>query len=620
MPASVLFSTPSVSRGLSRAFACAGLLMCASLTSVSALAAAPIKLSGTMAPGGNVSSSFGVDDIFIAVAGTPRRAVFLADRETNGVIELWSVPLTGGAPTKLSGTMVSGGSVSTVKMSPDGNFVAFSSNRVSTGKRELWLSPVDGSAAPVNLSNSALATGGVSQFDWSPNSQRVVFMADRDVAGNLDLYSVLTSGSLTKLSSAMTVGGLAVAEFKISNDSTRVVFRGDLSSDNVFELYSVPINGGSAFVRISGSFLAAASVNSFLLTPDSARAVFLMNRDDSAKVELYSNTLIAPSATPAKLSGFLVLGGDVTDIRVSANSQRAVFMAFKDSATTREVYSAPIDGVSGPALVKISGTMVAGGSALFSRLAVSTDSQRVVFIADKDLDGVLSLYVAPIATANAAVRLSEAPQVGISVDSFVISPDAQRVVFSMTSPAKLFSVPVNGGAVADLTAPTTAASAFLGTNVSATGYRIFGYEITPDSKSVITAFQRNSSTSRELFSLPVSGGAGTNLSGAIVASGTVSKAVISNDSTNVVFAADKDISNQRELYSVSANGGGAALDIDGDGQVLATTDGLMLMRYQLGIRGAGLIGGITFAGSATRTTAVAIEEHLRRLSDAATGW
>jgi hypothetical protein len=43
------------------------------------------------------------------------------------------------------------------------------------------------------------------------------------------------------------------------------------------------------------------------------------------------------------------------------------------------------------------------------------------------------------------------------------------------------------------------------------------------------------------------------------------------------------------------------LDIDGDGEVKATTDGLINLRAMLGIRGDGLLSGITFATHASRT-------------------
>lgn len=60
-------------------------------------------------------------------------------------------------------------------------------------------------------------------------------------------------------------------------------------------------------------------------------------------------------------------------------------------------------------------------------------------------------------------------------------------------------------------------------------------------------------------------------------------------------------------------GGGKLLDIDGDGAVFATTDMLLLMRWQLGIRGEGLISGIGTPSGALRTTTEAIETYLREL-------
>ncbi|MBL8310741.1 MAG: S8 family serine peptidase [Burkholderiales bacterium] len=52
-----------------------------------------------------------------------------------------------------------------------------------------------------------------------------------------------------------------------------------------------------------------------------------------------------------------------------------------------------------------------------------------------------------------------------------------------------------------------------------------------------------------------------------------------------------------------------AFDVDGDGQVLAMTDGLLVMRYLLGLRGSALISGATTSG-APRATAPDIEAYL----------
>ena len=51
------------------------------------------------------------------------------------------------------------------------------------------------------------------------------------------------------------------------------------------------------------------------------------------------------------------------------------------------------------------------------------------------------------------------------------------------------------------------------------------------------------------------------------------------------------------------------LDVDGNGNVDALTDGILILRYILGLRGDALIGG-AIGPNATRTTAPAIEEYI----------
>ena len=60
---------------------------------------------------------------------------------------------------------------------------------------------------------------------------------------------------------------------------------------------------------------------------------------------------------------------------------------------------------------------------------------------------------------------------------------------------------------------------------------------------------------------------------------------------------------------------GDLADIDGNGQIDALTDGLLTLRYLFGLEGDTLIAGVV-ASDATRTTAVDIEAHLKTLMPA----
>ena len=55
-----------------------------------------------------------------------------------------------------------------------------------------------------------------------------------------------------------------------------------------------------------------------------------------------------------------------------------------------------------------------------------------------------------------------------------------------------------------------------------------------------------------------------------------------------------------------------ALDVDGDGQYRVGTDGLLLLRYLLGLRGTALISGAV-AGDAPRSSAPDIEAYIQLL-------
>ena len=90
------------------------------------------------------------------------------------------------------------------------------------------------------------------------------------------------------------------------------------------------------------------------------------------------------------------------------------------------------------------------------------------------------------------------------------------------------------------------------------------------------------------------------LDGSALISGTVA--------SNATFTSATDIEAQIENL-------GMLVDIDGNGQIDALTDGLLILRYLFGLEGDVLIAGVV-AQNATRVTAAEIEAHLAGLTPA----
>ena len=74
------------------------------------------------------------------------------------VQELYSVPVGGGAITKLNGTLTTGGDVTEIGISPDSSTVVYRANQETSGTFELYSVPIGGGTA-VKL-NGALTVGG----------------------------------------------------------------------------------------------------------------------------------------------------------------------------------------------------------------------------------------------------------------------------------------------------------------------------------------------------------------------------------------------------------------------------------------------------------------------------
>ena len=443
--------------------------------------AGPVKLSPELVSGGDVMSRF-------VLASDSSRVVFLADQETDELIELFSVPIDGGSAVKLNSELVPGGVVCQV-------------------------------------------------FRLSSDSSRVVYRAVQDTSGVYELYSVpIDGGEAVKLNSPLTSGCL-VFEHKVSPDSRRVVYRADQDTQGVYELYSVPIDGGTP-VKLNAELVAGGHVSqTFLPSPDSSRVVYLADQDTDDVSELYSVPI--EGGTPVRLNSGLPAGGEVTwAFRVSGDSRRVVYVADQDTEGVFELYSVPLEG---GAAVKLNSELPAGGE-VTRTFRISADSSRVVYAADQDTKDILELYSIPIEGGTPVKLNSELPAGADVYRFFRLSDDGRHVVYRVDQETEnvdeLYSVPIAGGT------PVRLNSAL------APGRQVLDFHLSDDSRRVVYLADQETEGVYELFSVPISGGTPVRLNADLPAGGDVRLSFkLSGDGSRVVYRADQETNDLVELYS-----------------------------------------------------------------------
>lgn len=119
-----------------------------------------------------------IDDLYNwALAGDPQVSpdhtrivapVLTIDRDSDEYrTALWSIPLNGDAPAKLTSGLWTD---SSPRWSPDGKWIAFTSNRVDNKPQIFVLPTAGGEATQITRGES-----GAEDFDWAPDSDRIVY-------------------------------------------------------------------------------------------------------------------------------------------------------------------------------------------------------------------------------------------------------------------------------------------------------------------------------------------------------------------------------------------------------------------------------------------------------------
>ena len=219
--------------------------------------------------------------------------------------------------------------------------------------------------------------------------------------------------------------------WELSTDGQWAVFRADLLVDDRTDAWAVRLDGTTPTPIHLNAGATADDVHAVHISPDSAYAVFVgdLHGDGNA---VYSRN-IDGTGPLVRLSDPPTAGSGAGLIAITPDSQHVVWTGEMDVLNVKEVYSAPIHTAGQQ--IQLSEDPTPGGEVDTTWPRISPDSQYVIYHGDLDVAGTVEMYSARIGEAESQTLLSSPPVLdgdvygGLGGFGAVITPDSSHVVY-----------------------------------------------------------------------------------------------------------------------------------------------------------------------------------------------
>ena len=534
-------------------------------------------------------SGAGGDVFDFQLAGDGSRTVWISDTDMNDLNKLFSRPTDKSGPQVLVhdpfATGLSG-DVFEFKLTADGSRAVWLADADTNGVIEIYSRAADGTGPQVKL-NDAFATstsGDVADFVISKDGSRVVWRADADTNEVMEVYSRATDGSGTqaKLNDVFTSGTAGDAfTIQVNANGTRAAWLADGEANTRRELYGRATDGSGSQIKFNATPVTSGDVDlDFQFTPDGTRIVWRADADRNSTYELFTRLADGSDAQAQINDEFTATGpgGISTGWQISSNGARIVWIADAEARSRRELYSRAVDG-SG-AQVKINEPLAFDGDV--THLLISPDSSRVAWREDEvpgpfQDGGVFELFSRAIDASSTEEQINADFVSGILGDvlpNFQFSADSSRLVWvadsNINQVFEVFSRP------ADASGPQIQLNSGF---ASGTDGDALTFQITPDRSQVVWRADANINETYELFRRHIDGGDPqiqiTDPDATLTNGDVVADFLIAASPSTVVFRADPETNNVFELFTTGSSvGATTTVNLDGSNNLLIQdTDG-----------------------------------------------
>ena len=488
-------------------------------------------------------------------------AVFIADKDVNGVDELYVSFNDGSEITKLSDQLVARGNVVAFQVSPDGIFVAYVADQDTAGLFELYVVPVDKTPneTAVKVSGTMAGNGILQQpsgeyvFKWAPNSSRVAYVADQNALRVFELFTSTPDGlendTVSNLPDPLTNPDRNVQNFEWRPDSTLIAYIADQDSDQVFELFVSPFDSNTPNFKVSGTTLDGDGIKelgpvpsgefAFAWAPDSSRLAFLADQliDAIDEFELYTN--LPDGTSNIRVSGPQGDSSEVKEFAWAPNSQQIAYRANQSLLTAIDLFTA-LPNVSASFQQNSSGLQPGQEVASFKW---SPDSTRIAFISDRTFTGFFRLFTTSPNNSN-NVLVSDGLLDTTDVSVFEWAPDSLRIAYINLLIGPVFEL--------FTTFRDALPSTLITSSLEDDDEEDFAWA--PDSSRIGYIADRNNIDVFELFTSTPDGGATDVVSGPLAAGGDVQEFKWAPDGSGIGYIADQDTDTIDELFASQPNG------------------------------------------------------------------
>ncbi|MEQ1891682.1 MAG: hypothetical protein ABL998_04005 [Planctomycetota bacterium] len=507
----------------------------------------PIDLSG---PRVRLDPAFQGTITHFRVSPDGQWVVYRSDREVSSRFDLYSVSVDGsGPPRRLNETTALADVEPDFTIGFDSQGVIYRSDELLNDVIELWAARIDGSGPTVKRSAPLVVGGDVLDFRLSPSSDELVYRADLLTDDVIELFATraITGDVPRKLNGSLTPGGDVSADYQLDPTNGYVLYRADQDTDNVVELYSAAFEGAQTSIRLHPPLPTGRATGLVTPAPDGEHVVFTMDLERPRAKELWRARLDGVGA-PQRLSMELDPDHEVSSVVFLAGGARLAFVADDRGDGRRELFGVPLDGSLSPR--RLSGHIPVHGSV--GAIGASADGQRVVFSGNQLSADEPELFTVPVQGGVAPRRL-HAPfreRAGAyDVVDFRLLSDDEVAYTSFDGDVEELRVGI------DRSAPTRSLTVVVDE---------FLTEVSPDAGWLL--FTRAASNSEDLVSRRADGsGAANVLDAGLPNSGSdahVLSTLIDAASQRVVFTTGREVESSPRLYGAPLDGSAPAVRLD----------------------------------------------------------